>query len=69
MCLTLSNCRPKLCKTKNSRHNLPGLVQGQYTRNIFENLIIINRPRNSYFLVVANFCYRVQDQVANLILW
>ena len=26
-------------------------------------------PRNSFFLVVANFCYQVQDQVAKLILW
>ena len=24
-------------------------------------------PRNSFFLVVANFCYQVQDQVAKLI--
>ena len=28
-----------------------------------------HRPRNSFFLVVANFCYQVQDQVAKLILW
>ena len=27
------------------------------------------RPRNSFFLVVANFCYQVQDHVAKLILW
>ena len=27
------------------------------------------RPRNSFLLVVANFCYQVQDQVAKLILW
>ena len=27
------------------------------------------RPRNSFSLVVANFCYQVQDQVAKLILW
>ena len=27
------------------------------------------RPRNSFFSVVANFCYQVQDQVAKLILW
>ena len=26
-------------------------------------------PRNSFFLVVANFCYQVQDQVAKLIFW
>ena len=30
---------------------------------------IPSRPRNSFFLVVANFCYQVQDQVAKLILW
>ena len=27
------------------------------------------RPRNSFFLVVANFCYQGQDQVAKQILW
>ena len=27
------------------------------------------RPRNSFFLVVANFCNQVQDHVAKLILW
>ena len=27
------------------------------------------RPRNSFVLVVANFCYQVQDQVAKRILW
>ena len=27
------------------------------------------RPRNSFFSMVANFCYQVQDQVAKLILW
>ena len=26
-------------------------------------------PRNSFFLVVANFCYQVQDQVAKLFFW
>ena len=26
-------------------------------------------PRNSFVLVVANFCYQVQDQVAKLIFW
>ena len=26
-------------------------------------------PRNSFCLVVANFCYQVQDQVAKLIFW
>ena len=26
-------------------------------------------PRNSFFLVVANFCYQVQDQVAKLMFW
>ena len=27
------------------------------------------RPRNSFFWVVANICYQVEDQVAKLILW
>ena len=27
------------------------------------------RPRNSFFLVVENFCYQVQNLVAKLILW
>ena len=26
-------------------------------------------PRNSFFFVVANFCYQVQDQVAKLFFW
>ena len=31
--------------------------------------IYFNRPRNSFFFVVANFCYKVHDQVAKQILW
>ena len=27
------------------------------------------RPRNSFFWVVANFCYQFENQVAKLILW
>ena len=29
----------------------------------------MDRPRNSFFWVVAKFCYQVQNLVAKLILW
>ena len=38
-------------------------------QSLFEWNMVGCRPRNSFFSVVANFCYQVQDQVAKLILW
>ena len=41
----------------------------QWLMAIFRIALTLIRPRNSYFLVVANFCYQVLEQVAKPILW
>ena len=52
-----------------TRLDLDDRIGGSYSLYSIMLLKGKGRPRNSFFLVVANFCYHVQDQVAKLILW
>ena len=58
------NVRTRAC----SRTSIARTKQAALTHNV-RGKELRCRPRNSFFLVVAKFCYQVQDRVEKLILW
>ena len=66
------SCRASEMFVTNDIYNFEGRMRkhiNDFTMRIGSSSNINRRPRNSFFLVVANFCYQVENQVAKLILW